>query len=628
MKQLTCEMCGSTNLLKEDGVFVCQECGTKYSVEEAKKMMAGGDDSAPAAATKSTGGSTVVENYVEMAKNAESAGNNQEAELYANKALELDPTHYYAWLIKGNAAGWQSKVASPRFNESVDCWKKAVNNCPKNNESLRQALCNVIAVNAKGLATSLMSSLTSTFVKYPSANSDTDISAGLRHVSSFISATESISSDINLDTVNIWKDITDNINSSCIQANNAVRNAYGITMDDRNKYAYATYKEKTLAIINIYYLTLPYCTTIGILNTMYSNLKITVKTFVDTPYYEYKVGSAGSYHSQVDCSYTDKSTAENRVTSAANVRPSYAKKILDNPLLEDIYYLEEAVECLKGTNISNLTALDYISVYYGRVKEVSAAARLINAVIILNEKNHFSESNALAHIAKAMEQGAEIAGSDKEKELCAKVIDYVEKTLKEDHSVSLLQVAAAHYDYNKVEYLVNNGASVDVKNHYEVTALWYVCYKSVEEDKRENAVKIAKLLLDKGASVDVTNKGGIALFNAQTDVEIAKLIQEKHPEAQRGAAPKKSGCYVATAVYGSYNCPEVWTLRRYRDETLACTWYGRVFIRTYYAISPTLVKWFGKTEWFRNMWKGRLDAMVERLQNEGVENTPYEDKNW
>ena len=39
MKQLTCEMCGSTDLIKQDGVFVCQSCGCKYSVEEARKMM-------------------------------------------------------------------------------------------------------------------------------------------------------------------------------------------------------------------------------------------------------------------------------------------------------------------------------------------------------------------------------------------------------------------------------------------------------------------------------------------------------------------------------------------------------------------------------------------------------------
>ncbi len=39
MKRLACEMCGSTELIKQDGVFVCQSCGCKYSVEEAKKMM-------------------------------------------------------------------------------------------------------------------------------------------------------------------------------------------------------------------------------------------------------------------------------------------------------------------------------------------------------------------------------------------------------------------------------------------------------------------------------------------------------------------------------------------------------------------------------------------------------------
>ena len=86
------------------------------------------------------------------------------------------------------------------------------------------------------------------------------------------------------------------------------------------------------------------------------------------------------------------------------------------------------------------------------------------------------------------------------------------------------------------------------------------------------------------------------------------------------------GCYVATAVYGSYDCPEVWTLRRFRDNTLASTWYGRAFIRMNYAISPTLVKWFGHTEWFKKMWKERLDKFVSKLQEKGFESTPYNDK--
>lgn len=100
------------------------------------------------------------------------------------------------------------------------------------------------------------------------------------------------------------------------------------------------------------------------------------------------------------------------------------------------------------------------------------------------------------------------------------------------------------------------------------------------------------------------------------------------PIKQSTSAGSSGGCYIATAVYGSYDCPEVWTLRRFRDNTLAETWYGRTFIRTYYAISPTLVKWFGKTEWFKNMWKPILDQMVESLNRDGVDNTPYNDQNW
>ena len=37
MKAMACEICGSHELIKQDGVFVCKNCGLKYSVEEAKK---------------------------------------------------------------------------------------------------------------------------------------------------------------------------------------------------------------------------------------------------------------------------------------------------------------------------------------------------------------------------------------------------------------------------------------------------------------------------------------------------------------------------------------------------------------------------------------------------------------
>ena len=88
------------------------------------------------------------------------------------------------------------------------------------------------------------------------------------------------------------------------------------------------------------------------------------------------------------------------------------------------------------------------------------------------------------------------------------------------------------------------------------------------------------------------------------------------------------GCYVATCVYGSYDCPQVWTLRRFRDNTLAASVLGRAFIRTYYAISPTIVRWFGNTRWFKKAWQSVLDKMVKKLNNNGVESTPYNDRRW
>ena len=39
MKKMICEVCNGNDFLKEDGVFVCQTCGLKYSLDEAKKLV-------------------------------------------------------------------------------------------------------------------------------------------------------------------------------------------------------------------------------------------------------------------------------------------------------------------------------------------------------------------------------------------------------------------------------------------------------------------------------------------------------------------------------------------------------------------------------------------------------------
>lgn len=106
------------------------------------------------------------------------------------------------------------------------------------------------------------------------------------------------------------------------------------------------------------------------------------------------------------------------------------------------------------------------------------------------------------------------------------------------------------------------------------------------------------------------------------------LLEGREPSrsSTESSSGAEEGCYVATCVYGSYDCPEVWTLRRYRDYTLDESWLGRLSIKIYYAVSPIMVRWFGKTTWFKKMWKPILDKMVANLQAKGVEDTPYVDK--
>lgn len=89
---------------------------------------------------------------------------------------------------------------------------------------------------------------------------------------------------------------------------------------------------------------------------------------------------------------------------------------------------------------------------------------------------------------------------------------------------------------------------------------------------------------------------------------------------------QNNGCYIATAIYNSYNCPEVWTLRRFRDNILLECLFGKIFVRIYYFISPTVVKYLGETKIFNITFKFVLNKLVLYLNNNGFENTKYKDK--
>ena len=91
MKQLTCEMCGSTDLMKDGGVFVCQTCGCKYSVEEARRMMVEG--TVDVRGTVQVDNSAFVKKYLENARRAKEKEDWEETEKYYNMVEQNDPNN-------------------------------------------------------------------------------------------------------------------------------------------------------------------------------------------------------------------------------------------------------------------------------------------------------------------------------------------------------------------------------------------------------------------------------------------------------------------------------------------------------------------------------------------------------
>lgn len=125
MEQLTCEICGGTNLIKQDGVFVCQNCGTKYSVEEARKMMVE-DTMDVSGGTAKVVASDELANLYQIARRAKDDDNSENAAKYYDMILVKDPTSWeaYFYTVYFKAIGYkieQYQSASDAGHSVANC---------------------------------------------------------------------------------------------------------------------------------------------------------------------------------------------------------------------------------------------------------------------------------------------------------------------------------------------------------------------------------------------------------------------------------------------------------------------------------------------------------------------------
>lgn len=70
------------------------------------------------------------------------------------------------------------------------------------------------------------------------------------------------------------------------------------------------------------------------------------------------------------------------------------------------------------------------------------------------------------------------------------------------------------------------------------------------------------------------------------------------------------GCFIATAAYGSYFHPHVQVLRLFRDEILMQTTLGRMFVMTYYRVSPYAADWIQERGWAKGIIRLMLGPII------------------
>ena len=98
MPGFVCEICGNQDIVKKDGFFVCNNCGTKYSTEEARKLLLESADANDHSAN--------LENLFKAARNAREIGDDDSAIAHYKKIQAIAPDNweslFYLVILKTN----------------------------------------------------------------------------------------------------------------------------------------------------------------------------------------------------------------------------------------------------------------------------------------------------------------------------------------------------------------------------------------------------------------------------------------------------------------------------------------------------------------------------------------------
>ena len=98
----------------------------------------------------------------------------------------------------------------------------------------------------------------------------------------------------------------------------------------------------------------------------------------------------------------------------------------------------------------------------------------------------------------------------------------------------------------------------------------------------------------------------LRMVGMYSDDEI-KLIIKQNPRFHN----PDSGCFIATAVFDSSTAIEVLMLRRWRDESLLKTQFGKFMVKVYYIFSPSIAKIIKKNRFLKQTVKTPIKSFIK-----------------
>lgn len=141
MKAIVCEMCGGNDVVEQDGLYICQNCGTKYTAEDVKKLMIDISGSSIKVDEKEK-----AESYRKLAKEARKMDNIQKAAEYYNQLVTLCPDDWEAiffsvYYSSASCVIAQITIAASNVSSAVKLVTAKISNLPSQE---KMDICNEI----------------------------------------------------------------------------------------------------------------------------------------------------------------------------------------------------------------------------------------------------------------------------------------------------------------------------------------------------------------------------------------------------------------------------------------------------------------------------------------------------